>query len=123
MFNRIDGEVRIIMEATSIYHLPVATYLKEKGMFVSVANPYEMKQYRMRGLRKVKTDRADSMMIAGYGIDHRYSLKEFQVSQNVYAKLKILSRQYRHHMQLPISALLGLTLIYRILQCPESNVN
>lgn len=109
MFHRMNDEVRIVMEATGIYYLPVATYLKEQGMFVSVVNPYEMKQYRTRGLRKVKTDRADSMMIAGYGIDYWYSLKEFQVSHNVYDELRILSRQYRHHMQLRISALLGLT--------------
>lgn len=109
MFKRMDDEVRFVMEATSIYHLPVATYLKEHGMFVSVVNPYEMKQYRTRGLRKVKTDRADSMMIAGYGIDNWHSLNEFQITQDVYAELKILSRQYRHHMQLRISALLGLT--------------
>ena len=41
MFSRMDDGVRIVMEATSIYHLPVATYLKEHGMFVSVVNPYE----------------------------------------------------------------------------------
>lgn len=109
MFHRMNDEVRIVMEATGIYYLPVATYLKEQGMFVSVVNPYEMKQYRMRGLRKVKTDRTDSMMIAGYGIDYWYFLKEFQVSHNVYDELRILSRQYRHHMQLRISARLGLT--------------
>ena len=56
---RMNEEVKIVMEATGIYHLPVATYLKEHGLFVSAINPYEMKQYRTRGLRKVKTDRAD----------------------------------------------------------------
>ena len=109
MFSRLDEDVKVVMEATSIYHLPVATYLKEHGVFVSVVNPYEMKQYRTRGLRKVKTDKADSMMIAGYGIDYWHSLSEFQVEQDVYAELKILSRQYRRHMELRISALLGLT--------------
>ena len=109
MFLKMNDKVRFVMEATGIYHLPVATYLKEHGMFVSVINPYEMKQYRARGLRKVKTDRADSIAIAGYGIDRWYSLKEFQVSQDIYAELKLLSRQYHHHMQLRISALLGLT--------------
>ena len=64
MLCRMNDEVKIVMEATNIYHLPVATYLIEHGMFVSVINPYEMKQYRTRGLRKVKTDRADSMMIS-----------------------------------------------------------
>ena len=109
MLCRMNDEVKIVMEATNIYHLPVATYLIEHGMFVSVINPYEMKQYRTRGLRKVKTDRADSMMISRYGIDYWYSLKAFQISQDIYAELRILSHQYRHHMQLRISALLGLT--------------
>lgn len=109
MFERMDDEVKIVLEATSSYHLPVATYLKKNGMFVAVINPYEMKQYRTRGLRKVKTDKADSMMIAGYGIDYWYSLKDIQISQDVYAELQIISRQYRHHMQLRISALHGLT--------------
>lgn len=98
MFRRMKNEVRIVMEATGIYHIPVATYLKEHGMFVSVVNPYEMKKYRTRGLRKVNTDRADSIMIVGYGIDYWYSLKEFLVSQDVYAELRILSRQYRNYM-------------------------
>lgn len=105
----MNEEVKIVMEATGIYHLPVATYLKEHGLFVSAINPYEMKQYRTRGLRKVKTDRADSVLIAGYGIDYWHSLKEIHVAEDVYAELKILSRQYRHHMRLRISSLLGLT--------------
>lgn len=109
MLSCIEDEVKIVMEATGIYHLPVATYLKECGLFVSVINPYEMKQYRSRGLRKVKTDRIDSMVIARYGIDCWYSLKELCIDQDVYAELALLSRQYRHHMQIRISSLLGLT--------------
>ncbi|MBO4235240.1 MAG: transposase, partial [Firmicutes bacterium] len=35
MFSRLDEDVKVVMEATSIYHLPVATYLKEHGVFVS----------------------------------------------------------------------------------------
>ena len=106
MFCRMNNEARIVMEATSIYHLPVATYLIEHGMFVPVVDPYEMKQYRTRDLRKCKTDRTDSMMIAGSDIDYWCSLKEFQISQDVCAELRILSRQYRYHMQLRISVLL-----------------
>ena len=39
---RFDGEVRVIMEATGVYHLPILMYLKEHGFFVSVVNPYEI---------------------------------------------------------------------------------
>lgn len=31
---RLDGEVRVILEATGNYHLPVLTYLKEEGFFI-----------------------------------------------------------------------------------------
>ena len=39
MLLRLDDEVRVIMEATGIYHLPILNYLKEKGFFVAVINP------------------------------------------------------------------------------------
>ena len=40
MLFRLNDEVKIVMEATGIYHLPVLTYLQEKGFFVYVINPY-----------------------------------------------------------------------------------
>ena len=36
LLSKLDGEVRIVMEATGIYHLPVVTFLHDKGYFVSV---------------------------------------------------------------------------------------
>lgn len=39
LLDKLDGEIRIVMEATGIYHLPVLTFLHEKGYFVSVINP------------------------------------------------------------------------------------
>ena len=33
LLKKLDGELRIVMEATGIYHLPVLTYLQEKGYF------------------------------------------------------------------------------------------
>ena len=41
MLKRLDSDIRIVMEATGIYHLPVATYLKDAELFVSVINPFE----------------------------------------------------------------------------------
>ena len=45
LLDKLDGEIRIVMEATGIYHLPVLTFLHEKGYFVSVINPFAMKKY------------------------------------------------------------------------------
>ena len=33
---KLQEEVRIVMEATGAYHLPILSYLKEKGFFVPV---------------------------------------------------------------------------------------
>ena len=105
----MNDEVKFVMEATGIYHLPILTYLKEQQLFVSVINPYQMKQYRVQGLRKVKTDKADSMLIAKYGIDYWYSLTDFSDSEDRYKELTILSRQYRHYMRIHVASLQELT--------------
>lgn len=105
----LNDEVKVVMEATGIYHLPVLQYFRENNLFVSVINPYQMKQYRAQGLRRVKTDKADSMKIAQYGIDHWLSLVEYIDSEEVYKELSVLSRQYRHFMRVHVTSLQGLT--------------
>ena len=109
MLGRLDNEIRVVMEATGIYHLPVATYLRDYGFFVAVINPYEMKLYRSQDLRKVKTDKKDSMTIANYGIDKWFNLRPFTPQEDVYAELRLLGRQYRFFMESRIELLLNLT--------------
>lgn len=58
LLNRLDGKIRIVMEATGIYHLPVLTFFCEKGYFVSVINPFGNKKYaKDNSLRGAKTDK------------------------------------------------------------------
>ena len=109
MLLRLNDEVRIIMEATGIYHLPVLSYFKEKGFFVAVINPFEMKEYRCQGLRRVKTDKQDAITISHYGIDHWYRLKEYEAQENIYTELKLLGRQYCHYMRMRVESVLELT--------------
>lgn len=109
MLLRFDDEVKVVMEATGIYHLPVLTYLQEKGIFVAVINPYLMKVYRSGDLRKAKTDKIDSRIIANYGIEHWFTMKAFQTSEDIYGELKLLGQQYRHYMKLHITSLHELT--------------
>ena len=109
MLLRLNDEVRIIMEATGIYHLPVLSYFKEKGFFVAVINPFEMKEYRCQGLRRVKTDKQDAIAISHYGIDHWYRLKEYEAQENIYTELKLLGRQYCHYMRMRVESVLELT--------------
>lgn len=109
MLLHLNDDVRVVMEATGIYHLPVLSYLKEKGLFVAVINPFEMKKYRCRGLRHVKTDKQDAITISNYGIDHWYHLKDYEAEENIYAELKLLGRQYRHYMRMRVESVLELT--------------
>ena len=109
MIKRLDTDSKVVMEATGIYHLPVATFLRENGLFVSVINPYEIKLYRAQDLRKVKTDKRDSMTIANYGIDKWFNLRAFTPQEDIYAELRLLGRQYRFFMESRIEHLLNLT--------------
>ena len=68
-----------------------------------------MKVYRSGDLRKAKTDKIDSRIIANYGIDHWFTMTEFQASEDIYGELKLLGQQYRHYMKLHINSLHELT--------------
>ena len=109
LMKSMRDDVKVVMESTGIYHLPVLTYLKENGIFTAVINPYQMKQYRVQGLRRVKTDKADSMTIAKYGLDNWDELKDFVSSEDKYRELTLLSRQYRHYMRIHVTSLQELT--------------
>ena len=109
LIKSMGDEVKVVMEATGVYHLPMLTYLKENGIFTAVINPYQMKQYRVQGLRRVKTDKADSMVIAKYGVDNWDELKDFVSSEDKYRELTLLSRQYRHYMRIHVASLQELT--------------
>lgn len=103
-----DEEVKVVMEATGIYHLPVLTVLKEHNIFVSVINPLIMKKYSVMGLRKVKTDKMYAIKIANYGIDQWFKLINYEISDSVYSELKILGRQYSHYISMRIASKVSL---------------
>ena len=109
LIKSINDKVKVVMEATGIYHLPVLTYLKNNGIFTAVINPHQMKQYRVQDLRRVKTDKADSIIIAKYGLDNWDELRDYVSSEDKYRELSLLSRQYRHYMRLHVTSLHELT--------------
>ena len=110
LLKKLTGEIRVVMEATGIYHLPVLTFLQEKGYFVSVINPFAMKKYvKDNSIRGAKTDKLDSIMIANYGIDKWFKLQKHEGDEETYAELKFLGRRYRYYMELHVKALQELT--------------
>lgn len=104
----LDGEVRVVMEATGAYHFPVLQGLKEAGLFVSVINPLVMKKYISTALRKGKTDKLDSIRIANYGLDNWFHLVDYQAPEDVYEELRQLGRHYSHYVNMRIQCKLNL---------------
>ena len=87
-------DLKIVMEETGTYHLPLLGYLLDKGYFVTAKNALEIKKYLDRGLRKAKTDRKDAYKLAEYTCDNWYKLNKVRENDEVYDNLKFLSRQY-----------------------------
>ena len=101
---KIKEEVKITMEATGKYHLPILYELKERGYFVTVINPLKMKQYcRALNFRKAKNDKIDAKQIAEYGLMYWKELEEYKVDEENYRVLKELNRSYQHYMELRIN--------------------
>ncbi|EEF3250941.1 TPA: IS110 family transposase [Salmonella enterica] len=63
---QVYGEVHICMEATGAYSTPLATFLDEISVPVSVENPARIHAFAQSELTRNKTDKSDAKMIARY---------------------------------------------------------
>jgi len=95
-------DLKIVMEETGTYHLPVLGYLLDKGYFVVAENALKIKKYLDRGLRKAKTDKKDSYKLAEYACDNWYKLNKVRENDETYANLRFLSRQYINNINVQI---------------------
>ncbi len=57
-----------VMEASGPYYLPLAMFLNEHAIKVSVVNPLVIKRFSQMRLFRAKTDKKDARIIAEYGI-------------------------------------------------------
>jgi len=87
------------MEATGRYHEPVAQTLHEYGIYVTVLNPLFIQRSGGGSIRKFKTDKADAMKIAKYGLDNWVDLREYTPMEAIRQQLKLCSRQYNLYMK------------------------
>ncbi len=96
-----DGETRIVMECTGRYYEPVARELSQAGFFVSAVNPRIIRNFQGQDnpLRKVKTDKADSVKIARYTLDSRANLKQYSLMDELRSQLKTMNRQFDFYMK------------------------
>lgn len=100
-------DLKIVMEETGTYHLPVFSYLIDKGYFVIAENALKIKKYLDRGLRKAKTDKKDSYKLAEYCCDNWYKLNKQYENDEIYQNLKFLSRRYISSIEIQVQEKVG----------------
>lgn len=66
----LQDDVKVVMEATGHYHLPILKKLHDSDLFVCVMNPYLMKKYGDNEIRRGKTDKKDAMRMAYYALEN-----------------------------------------------------
>ena len=93
----LNGETRVVMEATGNYHAPVAKLLHDAGLYVSVVNAKLVHGYGNNDLRRVKTDRKDAVKLANYGLDRWLTLPRYVPEEDTRLLLKNCYRQYRQY--------------------------
>ena len=93
----LNGETRVVMEATGNYHAPVAKQLHDAGLYVSVVNAKLVHDYGNNELRRVKTDRKDAVKLANYGLDRWLTLPRYIPEEDTRLLLKNCYRQYRQY--------------------------
>ena len=91
---KFNGEVRVVMEHTGVYYQVVAETLYAAGIRVSVVNPVLIHQFGDNTLRKVKTDKKDSMKIARYTLENREELRDYTTADMIRDSLKSFVRQF-----------------------------
>ena len=93
----LNGETRVVMEATGNYHAPVAKLLHDAELYVSVVNAKLVHGYGNNDLRRVKTDRKDAVKLSNYGIDRWLTLPRYVPEEDTRLLLKNCYRQYRQY--------------------------
>lgn len=99
----LDGEVRVVLEYTGRYYLPIARYLHSAGIFVSAVHAKLIHDYGNNTIRKVKTDNADAVKIANYAFDRWMFLKPLTPEDDTRLLLNTCNRQYNQYMKLKVS--------------------
>ena len=104
LLKSLDGETKVVMEYTGNYYLPIALFLRNNGLFVSVVNPILVKDYGSKSLtvRKVKTDKKDSLKLASFALDRWTNLPAFSAASDARILLKSYNRQYQQYIKLKV---------------------
>lgn len=90
-----SAPVCVVLEATCVYHLPLANYLSEQGIGVLVANPTRASRFaESQGLRN-KSDCLDTESLRRYGASLDLSRQRlYQPDRKIINQLKALLNRY-----------------------------
>lgn len=93
LVRRLPGEVRVVMEHTGRYFLPVAQVLSGAELFVCAVNPKLVRDFGDNKLRSIKNDKADSKKLSRYGLKYWTDLVQYVPTEITRQKLLEFSRQ------------------------------
>lgn len=96
----LPGETKVLMEYTGRYYEPIARYLHDAGIFVSVVNAMLPHEYGTNTLRRAKTDKKDAVKLACMVLDRWLDLKEYLPEEDTRRTLKLFSRQYEQYSKM-----------------------
>lgn len=100
LIKALPGESKVVMEYTGTYFEPIAQFLHNNSIFVSVVNALLVHDYGGNSLRKVKTDKKDALKLASYAFDRRTELDEYIPADEQRKTLKLLNRQYNQSIKI-----------------------
>ena len=100
LIKALPGESKVVMEYTGTYFEPIAQFLHNNGIFVSVVNALLVHDYGGNSLRKVNTDKKDALKLASYALDRWSELEEYVPADEQRKTLKLLNRQYNQSVKI-----------------------
>jgi len=102
----IGYQGKIIMESTGRHHLPCAVGLSENSLDVRIVNPLMTQKYIKSSIRKVKTDKQDSRVLAQVAVQEEKlpgSFKADRISLSVRKKFGLAASLEKQLQQLSAS--------------------
>lgn len=82
----LSAESHVVMEASGPYYYPLACFLHEQGVVVSVVNPLVIRRFCQMAMQRAKTDASDAQSIYQYAC--MVTLKAWKPLQKHYLQLK-----------------------------------
>ncbi len=96
----LEGETKIIMEYTGKYYQSIAQFLMKEEFFVCIVHAKLIHDFGNNSIRKVKTDKADAIKIANYGLTNWLTLRPHTNEDHSRLLLKGYNRQYSQYMKI-----------------------